>query len=125
MKIEAGRFYRTRDGRKAYVAAIGNPLNAKDLYPAIGFMEGEHGLEGTWTTCGRYMDKREDHDSDLIAEWREPESMSMDLYLVKTSCGKVTTIHLTPDVPGWTVIGKKTATITEGEGMTDQPGDAT
>jgi hypothetical protein len=73
MKIEAGKFYTTRDGRKAYVATDSNPFCASDPSPCIGWVDGEEYVfsncnEG-WTTTGRYHDESRQSEFDLVSEW--------------------------------------------------------
>jgi hypothetical protein len=67
MKLEANKYYRTRDGRKAYVAAIALE-EIGTSYPVVGWIKTGF---FTWEIdgcagCGK--------EYDLIAEWTdEPE----------------------------------------------------
>ena len=72
MKIEAGKLYRTRNGEKAFVSAVGLEcpfVKAADPYPVSGFIETRSGLK-TWTLEGRAWTMAEDH-WDLVAEWED------------------------------------------------------
>ena len=65
MIIEKGKFYKTRDGRKAEVLTT-------DLVcgnPAITLVDGE--LYRT-TLSGCYGSSHGEHPADLVSEWREP-----------------------------------------------------
>lgn len=69
MKLEVGKFYRTRDGRKAEIRLIDKTIRR----PVVFTIEDE----SEWYGCeenGRFHDiKRE---SDLISEWQEtPEDI--------------------------------------------------
>ena len=59
--------YRTRDGRKATVAAI--DTQAAIYHNAIGWLEG--GVE-SWSTDGRYLSATEDNAYDLVEPWLDP-----------------------------------------------------
>jgi hypothetical protein len=66
MKIEAGKFYKTRDGRKAYVGSIDDDED----YPVNGYLVEESDY---WMADG----KGNDHCGlDLIAPWEdEPQAV--------------------------------------------------
>lgn len=69
MKIEVGKFYRTRAGHKARVYAT----DAGGSYPIHGAI----GMDGAWTTAdwcasGHFVADSEEAASDLIGQWREP-----------------------------------------------------
>jgi hypothetical protein len=80
LTIQAGKYYRTRDGRKVgpieplvhnakAASACGSwnldrPLSSSDTYPF-------HFESETYTKAGRVLDGREE-SGDLIAEWTEP-----------------------------------------------------
>lgn len=66
MKIEVGKSYRTRDGRKAYITHENDGVEF--LYSAR--VDGRSGY--TYTVRGNYDVGRESK-LDLIAEWRDPE----------------------------------------------------
>jgi hypothetical protein len=75
MKLEANKYYRTRDGRKAYVAAIA-PDEIKANYPLIGLIIylNDDLYPATWDTKGFSIGESEPDDEDLISEWiDEPE----------------------------------------------------
>jgi hypothetical protein len=68
MKLEAGKYYRTRDGRKAYVAAIAPEWVATD-YPVLGWVDI---ATIRWRADGKEV--RNESPCDLISEWTdEPE----------------------------------------------------
>ncbi|MCU0803421.1 MAG: hypothetical protein MUD11_16975 [Rhodobacteraceae bacterium] len=69
LKIEAGRFYRTRDGRK--VGPMNVPPKAK-YWSEIVFADTKNddgGFYG-WLVSGAYFENRESRE-DLIAEWTD------------------------------------------------------
>ncbi|MGO7756840.1 hypothetical protein ACC761_06405 [Rhizobium ruizarguesonis] len=71
LTLEAGKFYRTESGKKAYVAAasffgeIGNGINP---YTVCGFIEGCGAVSWTWE--GKQVVGC-DSLGDLVAEWTE------------------------------------------------------
>jgi hypothetical protein len=109
MKIEAGKYYRTRDGRKAFVAGFSPFASVIELCRATGFIDGDGSVRG-WSTDGRYWSEF-GGELDLVEEWREPKTFSVTIY--ETGNG----IHMASlaTCPGWKVIAR--ATITEGDGM--------
>lgn len=72
MKIEANKYHKLRDGKKAFVACIRTDVE-DSAFPAIGYIEGVSGS----VSCGldgEYVYGQED-DRDIIAEWKEPKTM--------------------------------------------------
>jgi hypothetical protein len=78
MKLEAGKYYKTRDGRRAYVAAVlENPLGAVGTcYPVLGYI-GD--IYASWRLDGR-ASREPEVPGDLIAEWREPREWTVYVY---------------------------------------------
>jgi len=76
MLIEAGKYYRTRGGQKAYVAASAETLEKgnetiDDGYYIIGWvLDKNKWREGGWFKEGSYM--AIESGSDIISEWTEP-----------------------------------------------------
>lgn len=61
IKLEAGKYYRTRDGRKKGQIALDDHVR----YPA-------RDPQGTaWTADGFFYGPNDPHDLDLIAEWTD------------------------------------------------------
>ncbi len=127
MKLEAGKCYRMRNGNKAFVAYVAewNPLTAlpvalRDL-AATGFREGVNAsqqwrLDGFWLSGGAVS------DCDLVSEWREPRTVTKDIYLIKGFADSLHTITSDPasdplQFGRGALLAKKTITITEGEGL--------
>jgi hypothetical protein len=75
MTPEVGCYYRTRDGRKAYVSVLFPPSPWGGLQPryvALGWIEGDD-AESSWAADGRCCEWRDTEDPrDLIAPWRDP-----------------------------------------------------
>lgn len=63
MKIEAGKYYKTRSGKKVYI--FGESPFIKDVW--IGCLSNGVSLE--WNYDGRYSES--DNGSDLIEEWQD------------------------------------------------------
>ena len=78
MKLEAGKYYRTRDGRKAFVACVDNPLPHDADEKCIGFVHDDVYIGATtWCSDGtNYVDGC-DHEYDLVEEWVDPLDQEM------------------------------------------------
>jgi hypothetical protein len=68
MQIEAGKFYRTRDGRKVEIDRVNDAIAA---YVMRGRVENGFFGENGWTREGRFDLTRPNHPADLVAEWTE------------------------------------------------------
>lgn len=71
MKIEAGKFYKTRSGHKAFVAGVSPFASTQPLYRMTGFVDG--GQSGTsWNIEGEFAADGMRSPEDLVAEWIDP-----------------------------------------------------
>lgn len=75
MKIEAGKYYKMRNGEKAYVAGV-NPDNSKIMCCVGWDVSGNQ----SWTIDGRFS-LAETCDFDIIEEWREQKKVKIDCWL--------------------------------------------
>lgn len=74
MKIDAGKYYKTRSGAKVY---IGFKSRFFARNPMMG--EFEHDGADSWTEEGCYLDKETESEYDLISEWTdEPKIKLLD-----------------------------------------------
>jgi hypothetical protein len=65
LTLEAGKFYRTREGKKAYIGEI----SRQSLHsPAFGWVVYED-IELSWSLNGFYFGPHEPSEFDLIEEW--------------------------------------------------------
>lgn len=84
MKLEAGKYYRTRDGKKAYVGHIlPEEIAEGNRYLVRGYLLKESGwCNESWSIEGWYHPPKVLCSSDLVAEWTEiPEySVRVDAY---------------------------------------------
>lgn len=73
MILKAGCYYKTRDGRKAYVAAVGAPFARNITWAAIGWIV-DCGEVQCWSLAGEYEApcRKMESQRDLVSEWREP-----------------------------------------------------
>lgn len=84
LKIEAGKFYRTRGGKKAFVAYVGNPFSeGNEQEEAIGWVEKANGYRESWCRDGKFYRHRGLSEYDLVAEWKEPKRIKgwLNVYL--------------------------------------------
>lgn len=95
LKIEAGKYYKTRGGKKAYVACIvlPNPFEGpsiKDQFPVRHVIDQE---VGCWycRADGRLQPGKDDA-YDLVAEWKEPEVRVRKLKMVRCPDGTIRVI---------------------------------
>lgn len=66
LKIEAGKYYRMRNGECAYVAAANKP----GFHSAVGWSN--DGLVRVWLPSGKFFADT-NTGGDIISEWVEPE----------------------------------------------------
>lgn len=91
MKLEAGKFYRTRSGKKAYVACLVNPMNPFEEFPVCGFVDGEEESQ-CWTVDGTFYNDPAVtvHPYDLITDWRDDATVRG--FLIVNAAGEPKTI---------------------------------
>lgn len=120
MEIQAGKYYKTRDGQKAFIGAITyNPFRKTlDPFPARGWIEGDTNSTYSWTLSGsRFIGWPSEHD--LIEEWRDPVTEDLYVYLYKVN-GCQTVFHIATELPwnppstSYQILGSSKVTITEG-----------
>lgn len=75
LKIEVGKCYKTRDGRKAFISAI---RNSNDVF--FGCIQGDFDRTA-WHSNGLFM-MNETSDYDLISEWSD-EDVAKDWEIAK------------------------------------------
>jgi hypothetical protein len=112
LTVKVGSYYRTRDGRKAYVAATVNPMSHTE-WPVIGWI-GE--CSHSWKLNGRaYLDDSVS-TNDLVDEWQEPRTWTETITVFDGGCGSPcqTLGKVTGSIK---VLARKTVTLTEGEGL--------
>lgn len=115
LNIEAGKYYRTRGGRKAFVAAVSLPdpsSGVRATHPVHGLIGG---FSRNWTLDGHYRDS---HGDDLVAEWKEPRTCSAVMTLCRDSTGALRIFHgnigeRPPFWVRWTPLSQETFTMTE------------
>jgi len=76
LTLEPGKYYRTRDGRRAFLTTTinNNPFRSDGdgRYPVSGFIEGDG--RNDWSASGEFYENgMNNHNGDLIAEWVEPK----------------------------------------------------
>lgn len=72
MQLEAGKYYKTRDGRKAFVASVmlPNPFGRSTIYVIRGY-DNSTSRACSWTSIGTEHDGR-NGPNDLVSEWIDP-----------------------------------------------------
>lgn len=90
MKLEAGKYYRTRGGKKAYVASVENPFDKFDEYPVLGLVDGDEEAQ-TWDSDGSYYGTHSMSDPrDLITDWRDDATVRG--FVLVNAAGEVKTM---------------------------------
>jgi len=136
LTLEAGKYYKTRDGRKAFVGALNQPSpfgNLKDMYPAAGYIEGEDSAR-SWMLNGELYNNAKAFEADLVAEWVEPKRIKgwVNIYAAKMNpddgdiqdvrVGQV--VHNTRELAAKYQLGKLIACIEidvlEGHGLNEE-----
>ena len=119
LKIEAGKCYRTRDGRKAYVVYAGPTDDTLK-----GLVQHEHGpILHCWYPEGCIAPPQGKQNHDLISEWKEPRKgeVWVNVYAYEDGTVAVYAHDSKEDADGCG--GDRTALLgpipwTEGEGLT-------
>lgn len=99
MELKTG-YYKTRDGKKAYVAGL-RPFQCVSDFLAVGWINSIQGIK-TWTRSGSYDDDGfPEHDpQDLVEEWSEPEHVPLGPEDVPPGSA----IRLSESTAGWWMI---------------------
>lgn len=82
MKLEEGKYYRTRDGRKV------GPLVMHPSYFVCGAEGWGYSMDSYWYTDKEYAgrtEKLQENDEDLVSEW--VEETTMDIYSLEKPFG--------------------------------------
>lgn len=85
LKLEAGKYYRTSNGRKAYVAAINMMLPDCEELRTVGYIPYEDGngvIPTIWWSNGQAS-----NSPSLIAEWVEPKRIKGKMFIFETNIG--------------------------------------
>lgn len=77
MKFELGKFYKTRDGRKAQIFMLDNGAEI-----ILGMVQNKDNIwfSNQWRTDGRIYHNHET-PNDLVGEWREPIKKVMEVWI--------------------------------------------
>lgn len=102
MKLEAGKWYKTRDGRKAFVG-FQNPFSKV----WVGYIEGEP-LQRVWSPDGKWNSPNE-YCLDLISEWIDAPAVGSSAWANSLPVGSKVRFkewakdwHVTRTADGWT-----------------------
>jgi hypothetical protein len=92
MKIEAGKYYKTREGRKVFVShRCTNPfglIGSEPDFPLEGYMSNGDRDRLSWRDDGTYNYAGE-HMNDILAEWKEPKVHKRWSYFYRNGRGDV------------------------------------
>lgn len=72
MTIEAGKYYKTRSGKRVFVCATNKP----GIYPVVAWFD--DGDYQTFTETGRVVDDKTQRTFDIISEWRDQLEIPWD-----------------------------------------------
>lgn len=127
MEITAGSYYKTRDGRKAFVAAIVPPApdGTKPTFTVRGYINrsgnGSNWDAVCWREDGSYYRNTAGVSEDLVEPWREPRTKEVwvGLYECRGRVGASWTYNTEDEARAATdpypLIALKRVTLTEGE----------
>lgn len=120
MKIEVGKFYKTRNGQKAQVFMLNS---GNRTHPVLGAIlnptDGEWDCE-TWAAEGSYTECSKQDSLDLVSEWSDPpKTVTQDLWVKLWVSGDMSAgpAKYGPENTGLIGQRKITVEVTEGEGM--------
>lgn len=112
--LEEGKCYRTRGGHKAKVLDLSFVSVAYPVYVMHIDEDGKYTEEHT--ADGRFYDNGEDSDYDLVAEWKDPTTKTVQVFLYRNRSGELVT-RLSNQFAAREdeLIASNTITLTEGE----------
>ncbi|MGG7581717.1 hypothetical protein [Rhizobium sp. Nf11,1] len=119
LTLEAGKYYRTRDGRKAFVSGT-NPFSEGSHIRAIGVVYG-NGVQG-WDLSGAFSSLG-GHGLDLVDEWVEPKRIKgwLNVYPENDESFDIVKYHPTREQADVSALSTRIACIKidvlEGEGL--------
>lgn len=90
LTLEEGKYYRTRGGKKAFVAGT-NPFNDEGMCAVVGFIDGKLGYV-SWDRKGAWLSAPGD-SFDLVAEWVEPKRIKGFLAIGQRVTGDIKGTH--------------------------------
>ena len=128
LQIKAGAYYKTRSGKKAFVAQEPMPISPfrsgvqqAHTYLFRGYCEGNISV-WNWRSDGTCINGVSEWN--LVAEWVDPLSATKEIVFYTVGEGLAPQFLLAD--PGWKpwsvhtrILARKTITITEGEGLTE------
>lgn len=111
MKLEVGKYYKSRDGRKW--KCVHEYENRDDYYYVC--VECGEGYCDSFPENGRFLLNGKQNGNDLICEWVEPVVREVEVAFWVTKEGSV---RASQDLSYWgTPIAKVKVKFTEGEGL--------
>lgn len=124
MKLEVGKYYKSRDGRKW--KCVHEYHKQKDYFFSNLFLmvpsDSDDAVMRLWDN-GKYLACGAESDSDIISEWVEPVVHEYEMALLKmksTDGREFISLQNISSIAPWdnsSIIARKTITITEGEGL--------
>jgi hypothetical protein len=97
VKIEEGKYYRTRDGRKAFIYKIHD--NESSSHPVHGcYWNGKFTKSQAWNPGGHYLSSIES-SVDLVAEWIEPVRVEVSVAWDSCMCDGVKFVYPAETMP--------------------------
>jgi hypothetical protein len=90
LKLEVGKYYKTRSGDKAYIAAkVENPFKqGSNEKPFVGFIRHIE-CERTWCEGGGYFIIGGCSMNDLMSEWVDPAKATATVFLYRDCHGSL------------------------------------
>lgn len=85
IKLEEGKYYRTRGGDKAKCIAVSTQDHGEE-YGALVISD-DYAYPRPYTVEGRYVANKVEHFDDIIAEWKEKRTVKMAPALYKLTSG--------------------------------------
>lgn len=85
MRLEEGKYYRTRGGDKAKCIAVSTQDHGEE-YGALVISD-DYAYPRPYTVEGRYVANKVEHFDDIIAEWKETKKVKMAPAVYKGNSG--------------------------------------
>ena len=118
MKIEAGKYYRTRNGKKAFVCGSNPLVEADSMFALLGYVDNEGPM--TWNLDGVGVNIYSKYN--LVEEWKDPQVFTVTVSIFHNKQTRNAEVrakfglpHKSIDTVNFDLLTQQTITLVEGE----------
>lgn len=112
MRLEVGKTYKTRGGSKVQI--IAEVRADKSMVGKISYGATNEDVF-QWKPNGTFFLDESECDLDIVEEWREPRSVTIDICLLEDKSGVYVSTWQGPYTAGVKLLKRQTITLSEAE----------